>query len=298
MQSETNPQLSSHALGSLVDDFSTSDQNRMLVVTDNDAERDELCSLLRAEGYRASGSRDAFHAMALLRQHEYGILLCDRFVGEIDGALFVREAQAIRPEVVPIFLTTQQARDNRGEGAARTESIVRPFRIGEIRPVVVRCIEARRLRMESARERAASEAPHARLPAQPANLPRRILVVDDDPIVLMALRNMLEVDGHLVMTAAGGRIGIASFLECLHGAHPFDMVITDFGMPDVDGREVARSVKAASASTLVIMLTGGGPRVDARDDWQEFVDNIIGKPPRLADLRAVVNQAADTGKPP
>lgn len=121
--------------------------------------------------------------------------------------------------------------------------------------------------------------------------PLRVLVVDDNPVVLMALRNMLEIDGHRVSTAVGGLPGIAQFNQALEEQAAFDVVITDFTMPDVAGPVVARSIKASRAQTRVVMLTGGGPQVDAQDDWQAHVDDLLRKPPRLADLRSLMQRA-------
>ena len=131
---------------------------------------------------------------------------------------------------------------------------------------------------------AAAQLPPA-VPAQAAPEPVRVLLVDDDPMVLLSLRNLLEIDGHQVSTAAGGEIGIEAFQRALQTGMAFDVVITDFGMPHMDGRAVARAVKAACAGTRVVMLTGWGPRVDGMDDWQPYVDTVLGKPPRLAQVR-------------
>jgi FixJ family two-component response regulator len=62
-------------------------------------------------------------------------------------------------------------------------------------------------------------------------------------------------------------------------------VITDLGMPRVDGRKVARFVKSASDSTPVILLTGWGHRLMAEEDIPQHVDRVLSKPPKLRDLR-------------
>jgi hypothetical protein len=73
--------------------------------------------------------------------------------------------------------------------------------------------------------------------------PMRILLVDDDPVVLMAVQAMLEADGHAVIAANAGQDGIDAFeAELSRGAH-ISVVLTDLGMPYVDGRKVARAVK-------------------------------------------------------
>ena len=66
------------------------------------------------------------------------------------------------------------------------------------------------------------------------------------------------------------------------------MVITDLGMPYVDGRKVASAVKASSSSTPVILLTGWGQRLVAEGDIPPHVDRVLNKPPKLRDLRAAL----------
>ena len=133
------------------------------------------------------------------------------------------------------------------------------------------------------------DAAGAAAPAEPVPGALRVLLVDDDPMVLLSLRNMLEADGHVVGTAAGGQIGVDAFEASLRAGQGFDVVFTDFGMPHMDGREVARLVKLASPSTRVIMLTGW-QRPEGMADWKAHVDAVLSKPPRLAQLRAALAQ--------
>jgi DNA-binding response OmpR family regulator len=75
----------------------------------------------------------------------------------------------------------------------------------------------------------------------PSLPPLRILLVDDDPLVLKSLRDALENDGHEVVTAEGGLAGIDEFSPGAGYGKRFDIVITDLGMPYVDGRKVRRA---------------------------------------------------------
>jgi PAS domain S-box-containing protein len=115
--------------------------------------------------------------------------------------------------------------------------------------------------------------------------PLHILLVDDDPLVLEACRSVLEKDGHTVVTAEGGQAGIDNFRQASKSAKPFDLVITDLGMPYVDGRQVAAAVKAAEPQRPVILMTGWGHRLRAEDEIPQFVDRVLGKPPKLPELR-------------
>ncbi len=122
----------------------------------------------------------------------------------------------------------------------------------------------------------------------------RILVVDDDPLLLRSLRETFEADGHTVETASGGREGIERFRESKEKGQPFAVVLTDLGMPFVDGRQVASGIKAASASTPVIMLTGWGQRLVAEGDIPPHVNVVLSKPPKLRDLREALGRCFAT----
>ncbi len=69
-----------------------------------------------------------------------------------------------------------------------------------------------------------------------------------------------------------------------------DVVITDLGMPYVDGRKVAGAVKQAAAATPVILLTGWGRGLIADGEVPPHVDRILGKPPKVNELRATLAQ--------
>ena len=118
----------------------------------------------------------------------------------------------------------------------------------------------------------------------------RLLVVDDDPLLLKSLRDILESDGHVVVTANDGRAGIDAFHAAETSGDGFAAVITDLGMPYMDGRKVATAIKAASPSTPVILLTGWGQRLVSEDDVPAHVDRVLSKPPKLRELREALVQ--------
>lgn len=113
----------------------------------------------------------------------------------------------------------------------------------------------------------------------------RLLLVDDDPVLLKSLRETLEADGHAITTAGDGRAGIATFRSAHERGEMFGAVVTDLGMPNVDGRRVAAAVKETSPTTPVILLTGWGQRLLSEDDIPQHVDLVLGKPPKLREIR-------------
>lgn len=127
-------------------------------------------------------------------------------------------------------------------------------------------------------------------PGQPAPLLKpasrlRLLLVDDDPVLLKSLRDALEGDGHAILSANGGEAGIAAFQAAIDRGESIAAVITDLGMPYVDGRRVAAAVKKISPATPVILLTGWGQRLVAEGDIPPHVDRVLAKPPKLRELR-------------
>jgi signal transduction histidine kinase/ActR/RegA family two-component response regulator len=116
----------------------------------------------------------------------------------------------------------------------------------------------------------------------------RILLVDDDPLLIESVREVLEADGHSVVAVDGGQSGIETFRTALASGSPFNLVITDLGMPYVDGRKVAAAVKSASVCTPVILLTGWGRRLIAENEIPPHVDRVLSKPPKLTELRSAL----------
>ena len=91
------------------------------------------------------------------------------------------------------------------------------------------------------------------LPFKFRNARRRILIVEDDWAILEVLKLMLEHEGHVVVTAKHGREAVA-----LAAAKPFDMVLMDISMPEMNGIEVARTLRGdpATADVLIGIHTG------------------------------------------
>jgi len=117
-----------------------------------------------------------------------------------------------------------------------------------------------------------------------------LLLIDDDPAVLASTALVLKIRGHDVVAADGGREG----LEALRAAHDsgslFDAVITDLGMPHVDGKQVASLAKELFPEMPVILLTGWGRRMEVGDDAPAHVDFMLPKPLELEELGQVFAQ--------
>ena len=144
-----------------------------------------------------------------------------------------------------------------------------------------------RLVFNPTQPRCSVDAPVAPLIGLP---PLRILCIDDDRRIAAMLRELLASQNHLVEIADGGEQGVIAFRQARAKGKPFQVVITDVGMPNVDGRQIVRTVKAESPETPVIMLTGWASMMDQDGQLPQDVDAVVSKPPSMTRLYEVLAQ--------
>ncbi len=130
-----------------------------------------------------------------------------------------------------------------------------------------------------------------------------ILVIDDEPEIRLLISNILTQDGHEVDQAENGDTGLQ-----LIELHPYDLVITDIIMPEIDGIAVIMSLKMKHPQIKTIVLTGGSSKND-KDYLMGIsramkVDLVMSKPFFINDLRnavkritteAIANQGGTSG---
>jgi two-component system KDP operon response regulator KdpE len=124
----------------------------------------------------------------------------------------------------------------------------------------------------------------------------RVLVIDDDPSLLRALRLGLQAGGHDVVTAANGQQGISKTAV----SSP-DVVVLDLGLPDIDGQTVCRRIRQWSEVPIIILSASGNEegKVAALDGG---ADDYVTKPFGMAELEARIRTAlrhrkSDQGEP-
>jgi len=84
---------------------------------------------------------------------------------------------------------------------------------------------------------------------------KRILLVDDVPAVRLSIRAALEAIGYQVLEAADGKEALD-----LLGSQAVDLIVTDLWMPNLDGVELLKRLRATNANIRVIAISGGGMR--------------------------------------
>ena len=116
----------------------------------------------------------------------------------------------------------------------------------------------------------------------------RVLCIDDEPQIRQLLNDCLTNFNHRVTVASTGKRGTELFREAMKRNQPYEAVITDLGMPEVDGHQVARTIKTESPNTPVIMLTGWGTMMKEDGETIQQVDAVVSKPPHLKELNELL----------
>jgi CheY-like chemotaxis protein len=133
-------------------------------------------------------------------------------------------------------------------------------------------------------QRMVRQNPPSAAPAAPAGRPR-VLIIDDDPLMLDTLRGLLGPAGYQVETAASGEEGIERYRR-----EAFDCVVTDARMRGVSGLIVCRAIKDHDPVSHVVLLTG--VEHDPEELRAAGVDRVLMKPTRRANILEAVRRTA------
>ena len=117
--------------------------------------------------------------------------------------------------------------------------------------------------------------------------PARVLVVEDDLANRVLLGRLLERGGHRVVTADDGRAALE-----MAGQGVADVVLLDLGLPDIDGLDVCRRLRAdpATAALPVILVTGRDGAAESAEGTAAGADGTIAKPYEFGALLAMIQR--------
>jgi signal transduction histidine kinase/DNA-binding response OmpR family regulator len=120
----------------------------------------------------------------------------------------------------------------------------------------------------------------------------RILLLDDDPAVRDGLADLLRQDGHTVDAYEGARPALANYRR-----GSYDCVITDLGMPDLDGWDFARELRVIDSQVPLVLLTGWQAEISREHIDRNGVSAVLSKPCSQAELRRVIASLTQPAAP-
>ena len=116
---------------------------------------------------------------------------------------------------------------------------------------------------------------------------RHILVVDDEPLIRQTVQMILEDDGYIVEEAESGAEALALFEP-----GKFDMIFTDYFMPEMKGDQLAAAIKKRSPKQPVVMITAFPEKLQSSACALGGIDSFICKPFELETLRSAIARFA------
>ncbi|MFN8458969.1 MAG: response regulator [Anaerolineae bacterium] len=119
--------------------------------------------------------------------------------------------------------------------------------------------------------------------------PKRILLADDDELSLQLLKIFFDrmIPGYQITTVKDGAEALAQLLQ-----HPFDLILTDYHMPRVNGLELARSARRISPNIPVILMSGCTYADLEIQDCSINLNGFLAKPFTVLDLKQLLQQTA------
>jgi CheY-like chemotaxis protein len=258
---------------------------RILVVEDNEEVRRAVVDLLSGRGYRVVAAESPDAAAALLeRDDDFDLLFTDVVMpGAMSAVELAGLAQKRKPGIA-VLLTSGYARDRiSGAGQPGFPLLAKPYRSEDLEVRIRALLASRAARPLAA---AGPEASPPAAPPAPADTrsgpPRRILLVEDEVVLRMSTSDMLERLDCFVTAVGSGE----QALEILSKGDPFDLLVTDVGLPGMSGEQLAKEVRQLAPRLPVVIASGYG-----RSGTQIEGVQFISKPYSSIDLQQALDQA-------
>jgi len=265
---------------------------RVLIVDPHPVNQEVLAGLLKTLGLRAAHAADgasALHALTAARaaQDPFVIAMLDRQLPDMDGHALGRAIQA-HPDLratrlVRLISLGQPDRDAHPQEVDMGATLTRPVRRAELQDVLAAVISGRTLSP-------ARTATPAGFAAGLGLRPARILVAEDNTTNQMVVVSVLEKLGMRADVAANGREAVEALATL-----PYDFVLMDMQMPELDGVEATRQIRDPHSRVLdhrvpVVAMTANLMRGDREECLAAGMDDYLTKPIDVAALIAALKK--------
>jgi two-component system sensor histidine kinase/response regulator len=274
----------------------------VLVVDDNATNRRILTQTLRRWGMRPTALDNAPAALETLRQaaeagEPFPLVLVDLHMPGMDGFALAEQLHQ-HPELAGAAVMMLTSGNRPGDSARCRElglagCLIKPIKQADLWRAIATALgdEGPRVSLDGARP-AASEPPAMR--------PLRILLAEDSPVNQKLTVRLLEKQGHTVVTTATGVAAVKAWQR-----ERFDLVLMDVQMPEMDGLEATRRIRALERKTgghiPILAMTAYAMKGDRERCLEAGMDSYLSKPIRARELfealARLIGGKRETGQP-
>ncbi len=269
---------------------------RVLVVDDNATNRrilEEVFRQWRMRPKAASGGREALAEMrrAVKARRPYALVLVDAQMPGMDGFGLAEEiCKSPRLARATIMMLTSGPRTDdrdRCREAGISSYLTKPIKQSDLMDAIMAVLDPRAM--------ARSKTTDGEAPA-PETRRLRVLVAEDNPVNQQVAVGMLERAGHSAVVADNGREALALFEH-----EPFDLVLMDVQMPELDGLETAAAIRAREQTTgghvPIVAVTAHALKGDAERCLAAGMDDYLAKPLHPRELQAAIKRVTSGREP-
>ena len=252
-------------------------RKRVGFVSERPLVREAIAALSAPIGFVPAPLPSLEEALAALREAELDVLVVDAALGS--DALEAL-ASATDPRTSLVLLARQSAVKDRSSDPRFASVLHLPLRRAELRRALIEASGERKPRSDPPRVHIAHMAPES---------PLRVLVAEDNPVNQRVAMMLLSRMGYRPDVAGNG----AEVLEALR-ARPYDLVLMDVRMPEMDGMTATRRIRAdlpAERQPFIVAMTANVMAEDREACRDAGMDEFMSKPIRVAELARVLRRA-------
>ncbi|MHB9074819.1 MAG: response regulator [Desulfobaccales bacterium] len=265
---------------------------RILAVDDNDTNRRILVLQTRSWGMIARDTGKPREALEWIRRGDpFDVAILDMQMPEMDGVMLAREIRALNPTLPLVLFSSLGQRETGPDRSIFAAQITKPIKPSQLFDALMNLFAEQPITV-----RQSGAAATAHIDSQQAQrLPLRILLAEDNAVNQKVALRLLARMGYQADVAANGLEALAALQH-----QPYDVVLMDVQMPEMDGLEAARRIKqtwSAAQRPRIIAMTANAMQGDREKCLDAGMDDYITKPIRVEALVEALNQTQPKGSP-
>jgi CheY-like chemotaxis protein len=285
LQAETAPAPARAYLREVQPDLSG---KRVLIVDDNATNRRILTLQTQAWGMKPVETALPSEALKWIRGGDmFDLALLDYQMPEMDGLMLATEMRNLAPQIPLVLLSSIRQQEMEGEIIVFDAFLLKPLKASQLYDVVVGIFAEEESSKEQRVEVDAPQERHQQFDAEMGKrLPLRILLAEDNAVNQKLALRLLARMGYRADVAGNGLEAIEALQR-----QPYDVILMDVQMPDMDGLEATRRIRREmDVQPRIIAMTASAMQEDQERCLAAGMDDFVSKPVRVEELVSALSK--------